>query len=412
MYKKCLFFINGLLRTGKRRSLVYLTSKEECELYKYIFIQIMEKYHFYNILIDQITCETNKKERIEILNNFEKEEDYEVLKIILSIRILDEGIDIVKCDSIFITQVNDNNNDIRYLQRICRANRLNPNNLNKKASIFIWSDDKNKILNTLHILKINDINLNKKIKVNNSNYGSYKKEEKIKFNKELLNNEIIDYININCLTEEEIWEKKKELLFEFCNLKKRCIYINETYNNHSIGNWYYSQKIKINNNLNIYKDLYFKLILNNYVKDNLEKKSSSISYSCKRCNYKTNRYSNIAKHLNIKKQCNRTLESYNYSNDQLFILSLLPYDENNYSIDEKEIDYLKKSNEIIKYKEELFILLEKIDKQKLKNCECCSEKFNKILELKKHILISCFYKKLEKENKIEKLDKNLTNNIE
>lgn len=138
----------------------------------------------------------------------------------------------------------------------------------------------------------------------------------------------------------------------------------------------------------------------------------TLSYLCKRCNYKTNRYSNVAKHLNIKKQCNRTLESYNYSNDQLFILSLLPYDENNYSIDEKEIDYLKKSNEIIKYKEELFILLEKIDKQKLKNCECCSEKFNKILELKKHILISCFYKKLEKENKIEKLDKNLINNIE
>lgn len=138
----------------------------------------------------------------------------------------------------------------------------------------------------------------------------------------------------------------------------------------------------------------------------------TLSYLCKRCNYKTNRYSNIAKHLNIKKQCNRTLESYNYSNDQLFILSLLPYDENNYSIDEKEIDYLKKSSEIIKYKEELFILLEKIDKKKLKNCECCSEKFNKILELKKHILISCFYKKLEKENKIEKLDKNLTNNIE
>ena len=34
--EKCLFFINGLLRTGKRRSIVYLYSKEECELYNYV----------------------------------------------------------------------------------------------------------------------------------------------------------------------------------------------------------------------------------------------------------------------------------------------------------------------------------------------------------------------------------------
>ena len=134
----------------------------------------------------------------------------------------------------------------------------------------------------------------------------------------------------------------------------------------------------------------------------------SITYQCKRCNHKTNRYSNIVKHLNIKKQCSRTLESYNYSNDQLLILSLLPYIENNLSIKENEIDYLKNSNEIIKNKDKLLLILDNIDKQKLKICNCCSEKFKKIIELKKHILISCFYKKLEKENNNEKP----TNNIE
>ena len=138
LYKKCLFFINGLLRTGKRYSIVYLYSKEECELYNFVFKEIMEKYHFYDILIYQITSNTSKKDRIEILKNFEKDEDYEVLKIILSIRILDEGIDIVKCDSIFITFISDCSNEIRYLQRICRANRIDPNNIHKKASIFIW----------------------------------------------------------------------------------------------------------------------------------------------------------------------------------------------------------------------------------------------------------------------------------
>ena len=350
--KKCLFFVNGLLRTGKRHSIIYLNSKEECELYKYVLKEIMEKYHFYDIIIDEITSDTSKKDRIEILNNFEKAEDHEVLKVILSIRILDEGIDIVKCDSIFITYICDNSNDIRYLQRICRANRLDLTNLNKKASIFIWCDDKNKILNTLQMLKINDINLNKKIRVNNSNYGTYKKEENIKNNnKEILSSDIIDFININCLTEEEIWDKKKELLFEFCNLNSRCINENEIYKNYSIGNWYYSQKIKIFNNIELYKNLYDKLICNYYVTENLQNNKIFLTYQCKRCNYKTNRFSNLVKHLNIKKQCTRNLESYKYSNDQILILSLLPYFKNVHTIKDNDIKYLKDYNNIIKNKD-------------------------------------------------------------
>jgi hypothetical protein len=138
----------------------------------------------------------------------------------------------------------------------------------------------------------------------------------------------------------------------------------------------------------------------------------SLEYQCKRCSYKTNRFSNLVKHLNIKKQCTRTLESYNYSNDQLLILSLIPYVQNNHLIKENEIEYLKNSNNIVKHKDELLLIIDNIDKQKLKICNCCSQKFEKIIELKKHIIISCFYKKLEKENKIEKNDKKSINNIE
>lgn len=136
----------------------------------------------------------------------------------------------------------------------------------------------------------------------------------------------------------------------------------------------------------------------------------SLTYQCKRCNYTTNRFSNLVKHLNIKKQCNRTLESYKYSNDQIIILSLLPYFENIHTIKDSELDYLKNSNDIVKYKDELLLILDNIDKQKLKECNCCLQKFDKIIELKKHILILCFYKKLEKENKIEKNNKNIINN--
>jgi hypothetical protein len=137
----------------------------------------------------------------------------------------------------------------------------------------------------------------------------------------------------------------------------------------------------------------------------------SITYQCKRCNYKTNRYSNLIKHINIKKQCAKKLESYNYSNDQILILTLLPYVENNHLIKESDINYLKDSNEITKYKDELLSIIDNIDKQKIKICTNCTKKFDKIIDLKKHILIFCFYKKLEKENKISVFDKKISNNI-
>ena len=135
----------------------------------------------------------------------------------------------------------------------------------------------------------------------------------------------------------------------------------------------------------------------------------SFLYQCKRCNYKTNRFSNLLKHINIKKQCDRTIESYKYSNDQILILSLLPYFGNICMIKDSDIDFLKNSDDIINNKDELFLILNNIDKKKLKECNCCSIRFEKNIELKKHILLSCFYKKLEKENKIKKHETNTIN---
>ena len=137
----------------------------------------------------------------------------------------------------------------------------------------------------------------------------------------------------------------------------------------------------------------------------------SLTYKCKRCNYETNRYSNIVKHINIKKQCNRTIESYKYSCDQILILSLLPYINNNIIIKENDLDYLKDSNEIVKHKDELFLILDNVDKNKVKICNYCSKKYKKIIDIKQHILTSCFYENLEKDNKIKNvINNNITNN--
>ena len=232
---KCLFLINGLLKTGSRKCIVYLKNKNECDNYKYIFREIMDKYHYYKLWIETIISNTSYIERNNILNEFQKNEEDEIIKIILSIRILDEGIDIPKCDSIFISYVGDYNNDIRNIQRICRGNRIDDLNISKITSVFIWCDDINKSLNTLNLIK---------------------------------NNELSKYININCFTENEIFDIKCNLLFNFCNENKRCIYKNEYYKKYNLGYWYNIQKLNIKNgNIEIYE----KLKLNNYINENLKK---------------------------------------------------------------------------------------------------------------------------------------------
>ena len=272
--KKCLFLINGLLRTGSRRTIVYLKSKEECDIYRDVLNYIMNNYHYYKINISKITSDTNKKDRMDILSYFEENSINEEIKIILSIRILDEGINLIKCDSVYLTNLGDNSNDIRTIQRFLRANRKDPNNLNKKAHIFIWCEDI--FLNVFQMLKNNDVDFNKKIRVLDNNYDTYYKDDRIiskisNINKYSIDNELIQNINIKCLTYEELWMLKKDLLFEYCDMNKIIIKEDIIYKNQKIGNWYKSQKIKIKHNLSDNIFIYNELIKNFYVKEDIDK---------------------------------------------------------------------------------------------------------------------------------------------
>ena len=75
------------------------------------------------------------------------------------------------------------------------------------------------------------------------------------------------------------------------------------------------------------------------------------TYLCKRCNHKTNHYTDLKKHLYNKKQCSKNLDAMNYSEDQLLILTLLPYYNNIHIIDEKDIEHLKDSSYLYKNKD-------------------------------------------------------------
>ena len=126
------------------------------------------------------------------------------------------------------------------------------------------------------------------------------------------------------------------------------------------------------------------------------------NYSCKICDeYCSNHVSQISKHLLKKKQCMSSIKSFNYSNDQLIILSLIPNkDIDNINIKINNID--KNNNIISKNKLELLDNIKLIDRQKLKKCTLCNNQFSKISELKEHLLIECFYKsKKEVSNNIQ-----------
>ena len=268
--QKSLYLINGMLQSGSRKCIAYLSSQEECIQFTKVFEEVMKKYHYLPFWIKSIICDVSDNERKNILEEFQNDDKENSLKIICSIRILNEGIDIPKCDSIFIGNIGEYSSDITMVQRMCRANRLVKERPNKVANCFLWTNDLNKIVDSLSLLKDNDIEFHKKIKVINGNYDKQSEKsliDKIEKENKLLN----EFIQVKCMSYEDIWEMKKNLLFEFCNINKRIIKTDEKYKTYNIGMWYNDQKKKIKNiDNNLYQILsvneYVKISLNEYLK--------------------------------------------------------------------------------------------------------------------------------------------------
>ena len=72
------------------------------------------------------------------------------MAIIVNVHILDEGINIPECDSVFITK--PGHNIVNIVQRMCRANRITENKT--KCQIFLWCN-KNKTNKILEYLSEN-----------------------------------------------------------------------------------------------------------------------------------------------------------------------------------------------------------------------------------------------------------------
>ena len=137
---KARFLLIGMMRTGASRVIVYCHSKAECDEFADLFQKSCDTemgLSENDVWISKITDEVSSKRRMDILKEFQNNETR--LSILTSVRILDEAIDIPKCDGIYLLRVSKNKESwVRTVQRMSRSNRLDPDNPHKKSSVFLW----------------------------------------------------------------------------------------------------------------------------------------------------------------------------------------------------------------------------------------------------------------------------------
>ena len=161
LIKKAYNLIKSMLFNGDKKCICYLTTIEKANIFNKILTLISNTFNI-EIEREQIDCNTKRLNRNEIIEKFKK---YKKLFLLLNVHVLDEGIDIQECDSVYITQ--PNNNIINLIQRMCRANRIYMNKT--KCNIYLWCKEKKtqQIINYLFENMKN--NIEKKIyKINNN----------------------------------------------------------------------------------------------------------------------------------------------------------------------------------------------------------------------------------------------------
>ena len=125
--------------------------------------------------------------------------------------------------------------------------------------------------------------------------------------------------------------------------------------------------------------------------------TAATKYLCMRCNnYETRIFNDIKKHCLKIKSCSKRSDIILLSDDQLIVLTLIPYYNNKHLINIHETEHLSESNIISEHKQELYYELNDIFKNKLRKCKYCDFKFDTLIDLRKHIITYCFYNTLKK----------------
>lgn len=258
--QKCAFLFEGIKQHGTLKCIVYLRSHKEIADFIKCFNK-MNEYYAYDGNLDSITCDDSRNKRHEKINKFKNASLHSFL---CSVNILDECIDIPECNSIYLTY--SSTSKVKNVQRMARAMRLDKNNCNKEAKIFLWANEISDSLTFISSIKEIDLNYNQKVNYVQFNKGLIK-EDKVKRQK------YIDQYNAIIVGIKEYngfnWDNKLKEFEDFITANKKYPSShskNET--ERKLGKWMirqranYKLKIKIMTHNNIYNT--FTEFLNKY----------------------------------------------------------------------------------------------------------------------------------------------------
>jgi len=229
MVLKALYHAVCMLRTGSRRTIVYLGTQAECDTYMKVAQRVFEDYHGLTVWMGKITSEVGRGEREALLRDFQAEGDS--FRILTSVRILDEAIDVPACDSVFITTVGEHTSDIRFFQRAQRSGTLDPKNPNKRNHIFLWAEGWEKCVEALTLLRTSDPEFHRKVRHIGVEYDKKETVQEAKGRRVKEREEFTEWSRMACETVEERVRRKAEMLLAFVEKEGRIPKTSEEWGN-------------------------------------------------------------------------------------------------------------------------------------------------------------------------------------
>ena len=140
LINKAFFLLESIKSLDIKKCIVYLKSIEEADTFENV-LKTINLYYNLKIAVYNINYSTGKTIRNASLTKFRN--NTTKISIMINVHILDEGIDIPECDSVYLTH--PNNNPINLIQRISRANRIHKTKITNIANILIWSKTQEKL---------------------------------------------------------------------------------------------------------------------------------------------------------------------------------------------------------------------------------------------------------------------------
>ena len=187
---KAFFILESIKNLDIKKCIVYLKTIEELEQFKKI-VKLVNVYQELKLSIYCIDYKTSKNARNIAITKFRN--NTTKISILLNVHVLDEGIDIPECDSIFITYASKSK--IRNIQRLCRANRKDKKNPGKISSVFLWCDEYNELASFMRHIKEYDSRFTfekvKRINSGENNSSGVMKSDSVVEDKKDLDNIII-----------------------------------------------------------------------------------------------------------------------------------------------------------------------------------------------------------------------------